>query len=231
MKRHSKYFSFLFIFSILLIALSTACSENSSSAEDSFDASVVCPTEGLNAYGEPNRGTFIDERDGRTYKYTSIGNQVWMAENLNVEIENSSCADEACLKGRIYAQPTAPSACPAGWHLPTHKEWLTLFENMGGADTAGYRLKATAGWLPLNPGELSNGTDDCAFGVLPIPITSIYTTTSPNKQDGYAALLWTADVNNLAKKTIGIVFESQTIKAKHINYAQYDWLSIRCVKD
>ncbi|WP_308604510.1 FISUMP domain-containing protein [uncultured Fibrobacter sp.] len=233
MKRRTKYFSFLFIFSILLIALSTACSENSSSAGDSFDASVVCPAEGLNAYGEPNRGTFIDERDGQEYKYTTIGKQVWMAENLNVETENSYCADDACLKGRVYAQSSATSVCPTGWHLPTNDEWQTLFENMGGADTAGYRLKAMAGWLPLNPGELSNGTDDCAFGVLPIPITSIYTTHSynPNKLDGYAALLWTADINDLSKTTIGIVFESQTIKATHINYDQYDFLSIRCVKD
>ena len=54
----------------LLAVLLTACSENSSSSEPEyvFDASVVCPAEGLNAYGEPNRGTFIDEPDGAEYK-------------------------------------------------------------------------------------------------------------------------------------------------------------------
>lgn len=28
-------------------------------------------------------GTFVDERDGKTYKYVTIRNQTWMAENLN----------------------------------------------------------------------------------------------------------------------------------------------------
>ena len=51
-----------------LVALSflmllTACSTDSDdSDDDSFDASVVCPAEGTNAYGMPNRGTIVDER-------------------------------------------------------------------------------------------------------------------------------------------------------------------------
>ena len=34
--------------------------------------------DGYNAYGMPNRGTFVDERDGQVYSYTTIGDQVWM---------------------------------------------------------------------------------------------------------------------------------------------------------
>ncbi|MBO5950237.1 MAG: hypothetical protein J6Q11_05965 [Fibrobacteraceae bacterium] len=55
-----------------------ACSENSSSASEEFNAAEVCP--------ESGRGTFVDERDGQEYKYTTIGNQVWMAENLNYDM-------------------------------------------------------------------------------------------------------------------------------------------------
>ncbi|MDO4946605.1 MAG: FISUMP domain-containing protein [Fibrobacter sp.] len=53
---------------------------------ESWSAEKVCPDIGTNAYGMPNRGTFTDERDGRVYKYTTIGDQVWMAENLKYEL-------------------------------------------------------------------------------------------------------------------------------------------------
>ena len=58
-----------------------ACSESSTEPEV-FDASRVCP--------ENKRGTFVDDRDGQVYKYTTIGNQVWMAENLNYKMESGS---------------------------------------------------------------------------------------------------------------------------------------------
>lgn len=59
--------------------------------EPKWNAAEVCPEIGTNIYGMPNRGTFVDERDGREYKYTTIGNQVWMAENLKYEAPYSEC--------------------------------------------------------------------------------------------------------------------------------------------
>ena len=137
--------------STMLTLLLLACSENSSSSEPeepkyTFDAAVVCPAEGLNAYGEPNRGTFTDARDRQEYKYVTIGSQVWMAENLNYNDILprdmswgwlSFCADSACSKGRLYVDTLALTICPSGWHLPSEDEFLKLLDTVGGVDSAG----------------------------------------------------------------------------------------------
>ena len=139
------------LFFLMLLA---ACSTDSDDSDD-FDASVVCPAEGTNAYGMPNRGTFVDERDGQVYKYTTIGNQVWMAENLRYKIENSVCykdLEEECERsGRLYAltnvvmyisgmlndslgtknQAMIDSVCPPTWHVPSLAEWETLEKSFG----------------------------------------------------------------------------------------------------
>lgn len=211
----------------LLAALLTSCSDESTSAEtDTFDASVVCPAN--------LRGTFVDERDGQVYKYTTIGNQVWMAENLKFD-DGSVCAETTCLsKGRIYGMHNALIACPNGWHLPGLDEWLKLFNDVGGSDSAGLRLKATAGWIPLNPGWTSNGTDDCGFTLLPIPASSIAgNSLSANKRDGYIALLWTSSRDSTNDYTMnGVFFETQTMEARTLTYYDgWDYLSVRCIKD
>ncbi len=210
----------------LFALLFSACSDNGSSAEDVFVASEVCP--------ENMRGTFTDARDGQVYKYTTIGNQVWMAENLRFD-DGSWCAEDTCSsKGRIYGMQNALVACPIGWHLPNLNEWNELFNSVGGVDSAGLRLKATAGWMPLNPGQLSNGTDDCGFTLLPIPVSGIASNgLGGKKNDGYVALLWTSSRGTDDDYTMnGVFFETQTLTARTMTYYDtWDYLSIRCIRD
>lgn len=115
------------ITSLILVACTT-------DADDSFDAASVCPTEGTNAYGMPNRGTFIDERDGQEYRYTTIGDQVWMAQNLNYNFSEAICYDslpENCeMYGRLYWGMEIESLCPAGWRLATTNDIEMLLKKI-----------------------------------------------------------------------------------------------------
>lgn len=118
--------------------------------------------------------TMKDSRDGKTYKTVKIGNQEWMAENLNYQTGESKCYEnkpENCDKyGRLYVWREAVTACPDGWHLPSKEEFEEL-EKLAGQKAsdikkAGTVLKSTTGWNDYK-GESGNGTDGLGFGALP----------------------------------------------------------------
>ena len=111
------------------------------------------------AWSASGAGSVKDPRDGQTYKTVKIGKQTWMAENLNYAADSSWCYKDDpanCKKyGRLYTWEAATKACPAGWHLPTSKEWDELRKALG--ENAGTKLKSKD-W---------DGTDAVGFHALP----------------------------------------------------------------
>ena len=114
--------------------------------------------------------TLKDLRDGQVYKTVKIGDQVWMAENLNFETAASSCYNDSskyCDKyGRLYTWTAAMNACPDGWRLPSETDFVNLIKAVGGEKEAGTKLKFTSGWNDYE-GESGNGTDAFGFSALP----------------------------------------------------------------
>jgi len=92
--------------------------------------------------------------------------KIWMLENLNCKVAGSECYEKKesnCKKyGRLYSWDAANKACSGSWHLPTHDEWYALVTAVGGASTAGTKLKADNGWT-----DNVNGTDEFGFSALP----------------------------------------------------------------
>jgi len=182
--------------------------------------------------------TFIDSRDGKTYNAVQIGNQAWMAENLNYQVSsgswcynNNSANCNIC--GRLYNWNTAKTVCPSGWHLPTREEWDNLAESVGGQKSTGYyslwhdwlyagkTLKSTTGW-----GNDGNGTDGYGFSALPCGTRS----TSGSFESGESCgAWWTATEYNSNDAYMRYMFD--ILDRDHIlesNYGKGGGFSVRC---
>ncbi len=105
----------------------------------------------------------VKDADGNTYTTVKIGNQVWMAKNLNVDVEGSMCYDNDhanCEKyGRLYTWAAAQKVCPSGWHLPTRKEFKMFLEAVGSSDEERSANLRAPSW--------AEGEDKYGFSALP----------------------------------------------------------------
>jgi len=117
--------------------------------------------------------TFTDPRDGQTYNTVYIGNQCWMAENLNIgtmvngieQMTNNAIFEKYCydnntsncdIYGGLYQwdemmqyliSPGVQGICPSGWHLPTDAEWCILEQEVDATITC-----SSTGWRGVDGG-------------------------------------------------------------------------------
>ena len=147
------------------------------------------------AYSDSDRngGSFTDPRDGNVYQTVTIGDQVWMADNLRylpsvvgpgtgsrttsyyyvydydgTDVNAAKATENYDTYGVLYNWTAALSACPPGWRLPSDAEWTQLTDYLG--DDAGGKLKATGTieaetglWYAPNTGA----TNETGFTALP----------------------------------------------------------------
>lgn len=163
--------------------------------------------------------SFTDPRDGKVYQTVKIGDQVWMAENLNYDAGDSSYCykdDNAnCDKyGRLYTWNAAIKAAPPGWHLPSKEEWETLIQSFGGIDSVAFAQMIQGGESGFNA-LTTIGSRDESGAYLSVG-TGAYFWSSTTDGDKDA---WYCVISKFRKK-VHLVSRRMT-----------DGFPVRCIKD
>lgn len=187
--------------------------------------------------------SFTDSRDGLSYGIIKIGEQTWMAENLNYATEGSACPDgdtRNCKRlGRLYSWAEAKTVCPEGWRLPTKEDFEKLIAEMfkdgvaSSKSDAGAALKSRDGWF-----KKGNGSDALGFKALPAGYRSAVSkaddgAVTGGKFDGIGgyAYFWSATEDDEFPESLAYyLFLSFSNDAASLNaFAKTDARSVRCV--
>jgi uncharacterized protein (TIGR02145 family) len=209
-----------------ILLLLAACSDDG----DDF----VTPEDGRGSSEyDDSANTLRDTRDGQRYKTVQIGDQVWMAENLNYDMEGSVCREFEVftMYGCFYDWNAAMKACPRGWRLPSEDDWTTLVDYAGGTKVAGGKLKATTAWD--EKGGYSAGTDDYGFTALP---GGVALDRSETRGEGRLSIInsgaffWSStEIDDDEAFTLNLRYENDT--TGWFENRKNTLISVRCIKD
>jgi uncharacterized protein (TIGR02145 family) len=214
---------------------------------EKLEGNLVFDVKIKDAYNETNTttkttlvastSTFTDPRDKQVYKWIKIGNQIWMAENLNYELDKDCfCYEYSSANcntyGRLYTWDAAIKSCPAGWHLPSRLEWATLLKFLGDANSVGGYLKEAdiSHWREPNMGA----SDLYGFKARP----GGWVTGQPYyfREIRILGCWWSSTIASENKKgqafSHGVMLEYNSSRF-FLNYVKPNYFrqSVRCIKD
>ena len=194
---------------------------------------------------------FTDSRNGQVYNTTQIGEQCWMAENLNIgtminssinpsnngEIEKYCYEDDPanCDEyGGLYQWDEmmdystilcSPGICPIGWCIPSIEDIATLSDFLGGEDIAGGEMKeaGTIHWNPPNAGA----TNSSGFTGVP----GGYIISSEYSYLGSGCRLWSSSETDNIYASYGYL----NYNSSYFYYLSYfektHGYSVRCIRE
>lgn len=196
----------------------------------------------------------VTDADGNIYSTVSIGNQVWMGENLRttkfsnndpiaivldsaqwpVQTAAAYCYynnDSSFVNpyGNLYNWYTvndARNVCPSGYHVSTAAEWDELVSFLGGETVAGGKLKEQgfSHWLSPNTGADNSSN----FTALPSGWRAYNNGVYENLQ--YMCYLWSSTAQNATDADIVLIgYDSPACYSSNTN--KLTGLPIRCIQN
>jgi len=115
--------------------------------------------------------------------------------------------------------------CPSGWHVPSDKEWIELYEYLGGIEVAANKLKHADPycWMYLHE-KASNSSNFSA-----LPGGYFY---NIGRFDGlFSAAIWWSSTENDATSVWRFLVHAGASQIDMKYFPKEDAASIRCVKD
>lgn len=195
----------------------------------------------------------VTDIDGNSYEIVTVGNQVWMKENLKttryrdgstIPLITQNADWQSRTSGAFssynnnnantiaygalynwYAVIDSRGLCPAGWHIPTNDELTTLTNYLGGVEVAGGKMKKfdTTHWINPNTGA-SNSSQLSVIGSGFRDQTGIFS------EINMVAYLWSSSeyssTHGIGRK---LYYNSESVSFSG-NYKQSGF-SVRCIKD
>ena len=198
----------------------------------------------------------ITDNNNNTYRTVTIGNQIWMQDNLNIaNYRNGDIIRQAktneewndagangegvwCYynndpaNGKIYgklynwyAVHDPRGLAPAGWHIPTDKEWNKVTSELGGDIIAGGKMKFNdiSQWKSPNIG--SNNSSN--FSAVPGGLRGIDGNFS---FIGESAYFWTSSEYSPTTAFYRVMNHHLSTVVRS-SEEKIDGLSVRCIAD
>lgn len=192
---------------------------------------------------EPDDQSFVDERDGTEYYYTTVDGIDWMRQNLSWAGSGHSyydCDAMSLIFGRYYTWEEAVEACPPGWRLPSDAEVVALGERFGTEASGQSDIKDVAG--DMMEDLYFNGTkmweywrevkitNDARLSVMPVG----YATVNDGELDFdglyYYAAFWTSDTSG-DRGAFRYIYQDKDVLYYGLTSRTDIAASVRCVRE
>ncbi len=219
---------------------------------------VVSLSVGINyGYGQTKPKPVSIKKKPDQIKTVSIGNQIWMAENLNVstyrngdtipEVQDAfewsnlktgawcyyeNKTENGVIYGKLYnffAVNDKRGLAPEGWHIASDSEWTELAHYLGSDTIVGEKLKSNTGWDNKGNGKNTSGFTALAGGYR--LTNGSYDSVGSFDYLGKFGYWWTGKTKGATDAWPRILSYNNKCIVRTINNKRNGGMSVRCVKN